>query len=492
MSRKSLSFFLRPFPSSDSSYFLFSAEHFIDLANLFLLTVPILGLVFVFQIFLKLKRSDKWDATQRLLAYMSLSAIPFVFFVDPSIGAIRDWDLLSLASTPIVFSSVYFLLKKSPPGLKLAGVALPVLAFGLWHTGSWIYSNMDQRRAASLHIPRLLEDTHYTEDYHDGSRLVPLAVITNNCVNDDELAKSLAYKRLSIDSTDVVAMDVLQIIYSNSDDLDSASAILQKMVEQMPENEAYKLLQAITLVRAGRFAEACPILSGIEPTPNDYRRDFYLGTCYLNLQQYDSALAYFSEIQEDNPSIDLLNFNIAMSHCGLRDFPQGLKYLRIADSLSPRNPEVLTQIGNTYQSMKLYDSAEVYYRRVLSLDAQRFDAHSALAFLYMDTGRLEESLNWWRRCIRLNPQFVEGYFFIGKVLKDLGKIEEALNVWNTTLALQPAFTPALYQSALLYEELDQVDSVISRLQRIAEIDTVAAESDPEISKKLREYGIERP
>ncbi|MCK4657260.1 MAG: hypothetical protein KAT85_09500, partial [candidate division Zixibacteria bacterium] len=152
--------------------------------------------------------------------------------------------------------------------------------------------------------------------------------------------------------------------------------------------------------------------------------------------------------------------------------------------------DILLSIGNAFQSMRQHDSAAVYYKRAIKVNDLRLDAHSSLAFLEMDSGRFEESMQSWRKCIMLEPQYVHGYFFIGKMLNDLGKRQEALDMWNSALSVQPGFTPALYQSALLYEKLDQIDSVESRLRRIVEADTAAAK-DPEISAKLDEYGITR-
>jgi tetratricopeptide (TPR) repeat protein len=490
LTRKSLGLFLLPWPSSESTYFLFSIEHFADMANLFLLTVPVLGFVFAAQMYLKLVGNDKWERTQRFLVYMSVSALPFVFFIDPTIGAIRDWDLLSLAATPVVFSGVYFLLKKSASSLKLASVALPILALGLWHTGAWVYSNMDQRRAMDTMIPALLDDAHYTQDYHDGTRLVPLAMVAANVIRDNRTAVDLVNRRLSIDSTDVAAMDVLQAIYANIGDLSSSADILRKMLAIEPENETVRLVLGITLSSSGQSNEAVDILRKLGTSPGDYRRDFYLGSSYLNLGRYDSALVYLNKVNTGRYASDLVNYKIGMAHVGLSDYQTALEYLHKALSLSPESYDILLSMGNVFQSMRQRDSAAVFYKRAIKVNDLRLDAHSSLAFLEMDSGRFEESMQSWRKCIMLDPQFVHGYFFIGKMLNDLGKRQEALDMWNSALSVQPGFTPALYQSALLYEKLEQIDSVESRLRRIVEVDTAAAK-DPEISAKLDEYGITR-
>jgi tetratricopeptide (TPR) repeat protein len=490
LTRKSMGLFLLPWPSSDSSYFLFSVEHFADMANLFLLTVPILGFVFAAQMYLKLVGNDKWERTQRFLVYMSVSALPFVFFTDPTIGAIRDWDLLSLAATPVVLSGVYFLLKESASSLNVASVALPILALGLWHTGSWVYSNIDQRRAMDTMIPTLLDDAHYTKDYHDGTRLVPLAAVVGSVIRDNMTAVDLVNRRLSIDSTDVAAMDILQAIYANTGDFRSSADILRKMVAIEPENETVRLVLGITLSSSGQSNEAIDILSGLGPSPGDYRRDFYLGSSYLSASQYDSALVYLNKVNTGQPSNDFVNYKIGMAYVGLSDYETALGYLHKALSLSPGGYDILLSMGNAFQSLKQRDSAAVYYKRAIKVNDLRLDAHSSLAFLEMDSGRYEESIQSWRKCIMLDPRFVHGYFFIGKMLNDLGRQQEALEMWNSALSVQPGFTPALYQSALLYEKLDRIDSVESRLRRIVEADTVAA-NDPEISAKLDEYGITR-
>ena len=325
---KSFRLFLLPFPSSKTSYFLFSPGHLADIVNVFLLTLSILGFVFALMLYLRFRKRDKWDTTQKLLVYLSLSGLPFICFIDPAIGALRDWDLLALASTPMIFSAVYFILKRIPSGLRLASAALPILVVGLWHTGSWVYSNMDQKRAFDLMLEPLLNDAHYSEDYYNGIRLVPFAVVLANNLKDDQVAKGLIYHKLSIDSTDVAALDALQNIYRTCGDMNSAADILGKIVALRPDAINHKLTYAMTLFEAGRHKEAFPVLKEVKYDTTGYRRDFYLGSCFIDFQQFDSALTYFNKIYEIEPTNGILNYKIGTAYAGLNDLDTALKYFR--------------------------------------------------------------------------------------------------------------------------------------------------------------------
>jgi predicted Zn-dependent protease len=118
-------------------------------------------------------------------------------------------------------------------------------------------------------IPAILDDAHYTQDYHDGTRLVPLAAVVGSVIRDNRTAVDLVNRRLSIDSTDVAAMDVLQAIYANIGDLSSSADILRKMLAIEPENETVRLVLGITLSSSGQSNEAVDILRKLGTSPGD-------------------------------------------------------------------------------------------------------------------------------------------------------------------------------------------------------------------------------
>ncbi len=78
-----------------SPYHLFSIAHLKDLVNIYWLNYPLLLLVPF------LWNSSSFNRKQFYL-WALIPAILFTIFVDPKIGAFRDWDLLAIASAPIL------------------------------------------------------------------------------------------------------------------------------------------------------------------------------------------------------------------------------------------------------------------------------------------------------------------------------------------------------------------------------------------------------
>ncbi len=84
-----------PVPIADNQYHLFSTAHIKDMINIVWLCYP---LVFLAPFF----RKEVSGQTRRFFQYAIIPALLFTFVIDPKIGAFRDWDLLSIASAPVL------------------------------------------------------------------------------------------------------------------------------------------------------------------------------------------------------------------------------------------------------------------------------------------------------------------------------------------------------------------------------------------------------
>jgi tetratricopeptide (TPR) repeat protein len=480
--------FLKLWPTGESSYFLFSLEHIVDLLNEAYLLLPVIIGVLILQILRRVRGSDSWDNLQKFMMYMIVPSVAFTFFVDPTIGAIRDWDLLALPSTPILIFCIYYILKTSGKGSTYAAIVAPILLFSLWHTGTWVYSNMDLKRSVELMIDPLLADTHHSAKYHNGNRLVPLAVVMASGVGDSELAEEIALRRLGIDSTDVVAMDQLQIIYRSEGRFAEAAMWLSKMVEQMPADEGYRMLYATTLSEIGQADSALAQLKQIKGQQYLLDRDFYTANCFLTLRQYDSAITYYDKVYGSAKMSDQLNYMIGLAYAGKEEFDTAVTYFKRGLRAAPRNVDLLIKTAHSYQSMMMVDSAKAYYLKALDLDGTRLEAMSSLAVLEQTHNNLEKAFRWWERCVTSDPTYHHGYFAMGKIRHDQGNNKDALEYWQRALEIDSTFTPALFQTALVYEELGYEDSVRLYLRRIVDR-SPSTTTDSTILKKLTEYGI---
>jgi tetratricopeptide (TPR) repeat protein len=236
------------------------------------------------------------------------------------------------------------------------------------------------------------------------------------------------------------------------------------------------LNRAVDQIRAGDNAAA---IEGLRRANAIYRDEppafYYMGQIYANMQQQDSAIAYFTKALEisrlphnvDNPSYEDgrkdATFNIARLYHMAESYDSAIVWYARFRAAYPSDPQALTGMaaaledaGREGEAVTLYDSVlvladsmptlELFQAGVAMFRAQRFD-RAAEAF---------------ERGAQRNPYFRDGLF----------------NLANTYLSLANAIDstkPAAEQERLRKEYGQQMAPIAVRL----------AEVDPRSSTALR-------
>jgi tetratricopeptide (TPR) repeat protein len=150
--------------SPSNNYTLLSGQHIRDMLNLLLLNFPLIIL---------LPLIGK-GIGKRYFVFWATAIIPallFTFLIDPKIGAARDWDLLSVASAPIMLALITALISWKAANRKSLMAIIPALfIFAILHTGSWIFCNSNGAFSYARIKAIVDSDEHYSVNYYSGYR----------------------------------------------------------------------------------------------------------------------------------------------------------------------------------------------------------------------------------------------------------------------------------------------------------------------------------
>jgi Flp pilus assembly protein TadD len=176
-----------PFIADESNpYSFFSFQHMSDVANLLMLAAPLPLFVIGYALARKITTSILLSPQIMFLVLCFSGALLFTIYVDPKLGAARDWDLLSLCGVPaaflaaLVFSEVF---KQRRQAVTLLLVGLAVIAA---HTAPWILSNTDPHNGLAYLKSVIRSDVHYTPEYYQGQRLMSWGKILADYFGDLE------------------------------------------------------------------------------------------------------------------------------------------------------------------------------------------------------------------------------------------------------------------------------------------------------------------
>ena len=153
----------------------------------------------------------------------------------------------------------------------------------------------------------------------------------------------------------------------------------------------------------------------------------------LAYEYYLRAVAYPRDNVGDELAIEMLKKSIAL------DSLYAPSYALLGDRL-----HTLANYGllDTKESRK----AENYLKKGLGMNPDLFNAMSGLAFIYTETGRIEEAVKLTRKMIEISPNNADAHFNLSYIYRYVGMNDEAVIETDKALALDsknPRFRSSL-------------------------------------------------
>lgn len=143
--------------------------------------------------------------------------------------------------------------------------------------------------------------------------------------------------------------------------------------------------------------------------PGRYYIRFYMGQCYLALDDPDTAYRHFSGALELSPD------------------PQDI-------------PAIYVHMGICRKEQEDYAAALGLLQKGREWDAERTDIYNLMGFCYFKLKQHEKAIESFKEVIRLNPSSAIDYANIGSNYRDMGDIENAVAYYRIAIDIDPDIT----------------------------------------------------
>jgi len=343
---------LPPIPNSDTSYTLFSAQHLIDYFNEFIIVgpvLPLLGLVLIFLFMGKLKTAEF-----SFFKYIAFPAMFMSFIIDPIIGAVRDWDLLSIFGLPLMTIAALALPILVKGNKTIRYFLIPVLLINLFHTGSFITTNKNPGAAVDRVVEVALDDKHYKSDYYDGRKLLPFSTILSNLYGKHEAALKFLERREDLESGDILAK---ANYYFNQDQFEKACEYYEQVYGQFYLKPLYR---------------------------------YSYGKSLMMTRRPDSAIGLFMDALRDT-SFPELYFDLGTSHLLTMHPDSTIKYYELGIRNNPDSIQVMKKYTEVLRAAGLISGAIFYQKRILMSNPGSENARNGLAALFRQAGMADSA-----------------------------------------------------------------------------------------------------
>jgi len=152
---------------------------------------------------------------------------------------------------------------------------------------------------------------------------------------------------------------------------------------------------------------AIPELKAIQARlPHKYYLDFYLGTCFLELNDPSAALTHFTRALDQNPA----NADIASIY----------SYIGVC----------LKETGNYHKAIEML-------REGIKSDNERTDIYNLLGYCHFKLNEHEKAIDYFHKVLRLNPGSGIDYANIAVNYNALGETPKSVEYYTKALLIDP-------------------------------------------------------
>ncbi len=141
--------------------------------------------------------------------------------------------------------------------------------------------------------------------------------------------------------------------------------------------------------------------------PTRYYIKFYLGSCHLALNDPATALEYFTQSLELDPTE--------------QDVPSIYSYMGVS----------FNEMGEYLKALDVLKKAEAY-------DNERTDIYNSMGFSHFKLKEHEQAIECFNRVLQLDPGSAIDYANIASNYRDMGQKEKAIQYYEMSLAMDPS------------------------------------------------------
>lgn len=429
--------FLSFWSTPDSSYTAFSPEHLADMLNLLVFVAPlgIVGIIFALR-----QRSETVTPSMpaSIVAVAAASMWYFSFWVDPLIGAFRDWDLLSGFGIPLSIWGGTVIAQRYPQGKTLQRFWVLIGVFAIIHAGAFVATLRDPMKA-TLRVDGLVrQDMHYSGDFFNGSRLPPWAAVLQRHLNRPDLAKDHLGRRVTLAPSDALAWANLGGAYKLLNMPDSAAACYEQAIQRDPTNLKYaKNLGLIQLDRND--------MSGA--------RDAFQRAVSISDTCYDCR------------------YELGYTHFTLNEIEEARQALTAAIALQPGRFEAYYYRGYVDEARADTSGALSDYEAAMQRGCGVEQLYIRLQQLYEWSGHVDRSIEIAHRWEQVFPKSADAPFLLGGAFVMRDQYDSAAAAFTRCLTLSPENALATYYLASSYRNLRDFTRAKQLAERAAQLDT---------------------
>ncbi len=202
------------------------------------------------------------------------------------------------------------------------------------------------------------------------------------------------------------------------------------------------------------------------------RAQFGQAVHYLELEQYDQALAEFQSLLKQTPAQSLVHCYIGIIYEEKNRLSEAISAYQAAlavDAPPHVHGSAHLHIGIVHKAQGQLLLAEKHLKRAVTLLPETAAAHLHLGDVHFLQRRLSAAERAYRAGIRLDSESTESYYGLGRVAEMQNNLTAAVIYYRDAIARNPYLAQAYYRLALTYRRLREAGHAKTAMARFTRL-----------------------
>jgi len=263
-------------------------------------------------------------------------------------------------------------------------------------------------------------------------------------------------------------------------DYERAREYYQKVTRLEPDNSYAYLYMGMVDIDQGEYKQGLKALDKtLAFSPDNattIRANVYInkGNAYLNLLDYEKALAAYKKSLEIKPDIKGVHALMGLTHSYLSNYATAIHELKESLDEGPENADTYNAIADVYLIQKKYSLAITHYQKALDLDPEHAQTHYDLGRLNLEQANYDDAAKHYQKALEINPDLFWAHYDLGFIHYALTQYKESLDHYQKFLEKNPdkeaAYLTDVYvDMGLTYRGLEKSQEAISSFNKALEI-----------------------
>jgi len=279
-------------------------------------------------------------------------------------------------------------------------------------------------------------------------------------------AEGICKRILEIDPGHSDCLHLLGVIVNHVGKRNVAANLVNKAIQNNPENPIYYNTLGVLFQGQGRSEEAISCYRKVLKLKPDHPDPYYnMGNAFKGQGKSEKAIACYQKALQLKPDYADAYNNMGNVFQDQGKSEEAVACYQKALQLKPDYADAYNNMGNVFEGQGRWDEAISCYRKVLKLKPDHPDPYYNMGNAFKGQSKPEEAIACYQKALQLKPDFADAYNNMGNVFQAQGKSEEAVACYQKALQLKPDLVGTYNNMGNVFQDQGKLKGAISCYQK---------------------------